>query len=121
MLRPIVDLIEIPLEQLEMIMARAEKLDRKWSDEAALHSTRPRLYRYRNSEQREPLTVMGDYIVFRMFKRRYQWISRHDVAEENIVLENVVPDGMVYMRHYMDRASGVFYLTYCPESTKDPV
>jgi hypothetical protein len=95
-------------------MARAEKLDQKWSDEEALRNTRPHAYCSDNQELRTPVTVMGEFVVYRdpWYRRSYQWVSRHDVTGKNVVFEYPMTDDFTDALNYIDHETGTFYLIF---------
>lgn len=121
MLRPVIDLDQEKWSELERVMARAEILERKWSDKDALWVA-PRYWRSKTralgSRHEEPVAIMEEYVVFkRSFwdgqQTSYTWANIHSM-DGPAVFTHVVPPLLESATHYMDSAGGTFFVVSAP-------
>ncbi|KAF5354993.1 hypothetical protein D9756_005608 [Leucocoprinus leucothites] len=130
MLRPIItEPTKLPPSKLEMTIARAEKLNSKFTSVNGVCAPPVHAYRLENRDGlRSPLVVMGEYLVCltgNFLKRAYQWISKRSEFLENgrTAFEYEVPtrvdphggqkvtDDRLYQ---MDHDSNTFYVITGP-------
>jgi hypothetical protein len=88
-----------------------------WSDEEALHT---HSYWSQNEERRDPITVMGDFVVYGNF-RCYQWVSMKDTTGKGAIFEYAIPGHSIDWLHYIDHATGTLYLIFLFESSRAPL